>query len=1169
VADRTTRILLEIIALDRATAVLGGMMDSLQAWADRMNAVSEETTLSSEQLEAVQVRLQGASDAYDRSLEAQAASLGVLKAAQEGVTQAQQAAVAAHLEAEKAAQDALYATDEEAASMVAYAKTAARASADAAAAVKLSVDEQVAAYDKLMASDALVAKRSQQLADAQAASNGETDASTASLGRLAPAALAVGAAMGYIGYKSVEAAANFQTVMTKLVTSAGQSASGLAAVSAQVLQISDQTGTSATELAKALYYVDSANYHDAQSTQILAAAAKGAKDEMANTADVTNALTTVMKNYNMTSDQATMVMNQMITAVSLGKTNLQEYSVALAQVLPLAAAAGLSFGEVGGALSTMTAKGMTAQQAAQDLAFSIRALQGPNGQAVKEMEQLGLSATQVQQSLGKNGLVATFEEIQNAVTSHMGPAGTVVMDAFNRSKTAAADAKKMFDALPGSLKGLATQLENGTISANNWRLAIRNLSPDQQKMMQEFATLRTNADSFNSFLRSGAPTAQSYTAAMQKMMGGAAGLNTALMLTTGSGLQQFQSNVATVTAVAHKANTEVDGWTQVQGTFNQKMSEAKQTLINTGIAIGTALLPYVTKLMGVIIGILTPIGQWISQHQKLIALLLAIVGPMLMVVGVFLTLTKIVGLARAAMLAFDAAMTLIEETNPIILALTAIIVVVVLLIQHWQQVKAVLSVVWAWMKVAAKDVADFFVRIWRDVANFVKGIWDDITGYFKLAWLGLKLIWDATGGKAVTAVEHAWDTVSASFTKEWDRISSDLSQIWQELVTIWNSSGGKLVSWISDNWNTISSFTSEVWDQITAPIRVAFKLFMDIARPVLSYLAAEIRSGWDLVRGITQVAWDFIKGIVRMTWDVIRGIVQGAVEAIWGMIKGGFEIVVGVLEVIWDTIKGVINEALDFIKDVLRVFIDVMSGNWGKAWRDILKTVTDVWNNIWDLVKNVINDIKDTVLKGVADVWNGFINGTESALGGIWNALVDAWNTVQSMFKDAIHWLEAAGENIINGLINGIESAVGGLWNTITGIGSGITGTFSKILKILSPSQVFYGHGVNIVAGLVNGINASAGAAANAARTLAHGVIAGAQGATLGNVSLSAGAAGGSLFAGAASAAGRPVVNFTADLRGAQIAGPQSMQWITDQLNKNFVQKVVPTAGVTTRRVSG
>ena len=62
------------------------------------------------------------------------------------------------------------------------------------------------------------------------------------------------------------------------------------------------------------------------------------------------------------------------------------------------------------------------------------------------------------------------------------------------------------------------------------------------------------------------------------------------------------TRAAAALTAANKAGAKgVTGWTQVQGTFNQKVSEAKETLDTTAISIGTALLPAVTKLMDAVI----------------------------------------------------------------------------------------------------------------------------------------------------------------------------------------------------------------------------------------------------------------------------------------------------------------------------------------------------------------------------------------------------------------------------------------------------------------------------------------------------------------------------------------------------------------------------------------
>lgn len=1185
------------MAVDKATTVLKTMMNSLQGWADTMNGVGAKAEMTAEEMRVAQVKLQGASDAYDKALENQVIALKNLEIAQQAVADGQQAALQYEEEAAAARQEAATASAADAADLLEYAKAAELAAAKTAEAVKVSVDEQVAAYDKLLAAEALVAKRSQQVADAQVAAGEETAAATtASLGKVGPIMMAAGAAAAYLTVKSVKLAADFQTSMTRLVTSAGESKAALGMVSDGVLKLSDQTGFSATELAQALYWVNSAGYHAADSLKILAAAAKGAKDEQADAATVTNALTTMMKNYGMSASQATLGMNQIIAAVSLGKTNLQEFASALVNILPLAAANGVSFAQVAAALAAMTAKGMTAQRAADDLAFSMRAMIKPNGVAITELGQLGLTATQVQKSLGAgpNGLMNTFMMLSNAVMQHMGPAGTLLLSTFNQSRDIAAKAKAMFDTMPPSLQKLAAELENGSLSAHQWALAIRNLSSPDQKMMQQFATMYDNSKAFSTLVASRAtPATQTYATAMSNLMGGAAGLNTALMLVSGQGAKDYAKTVEAMNAVTGRANKEVDGWSVVQGTFNQKMSEAKQTLINTGIAIGQVLLPYVTKLLDAIMKILMPIGEWITAHRKLVGIILTILGPLGMFMGIFITLTKVVGLAKAAVLALDDAfMGMLAD--PIVLAIAAIAVAAYLIVTHWSTVKKWLGEFWNWLKGIFSEGWNFvkshinmvaaavavlggpigmiialameIVSHWSTVKRWLAEFWDWLKSAASATGNFFKRIWNDVIGW----FKGIWRDISAPILKEWNRISNDLSQIWSELVTLWNDTGGKLVSFISSNWDTISSITSTVWRNIFDPIKQTFSIIVASIKLYLSMVATTMRATWDFIKGLTKTSWDVTWGIIKAVWDLIWGTIKGTLDIIWGIIKAAWDGIEAIFKAAWDTITAVINTALDFIKDILKVFIDLVTGKWGQMWNDLKKTAMDVLNNMMSFTSSILNDIAGFFSRAAHDIGSGFIGGIEAIGGGFWNALVGLWNTLIGFFKDAANWLWQTGIDLVQGLINGIEHWASHLWDSLQGLANGILGKIGKYLGLGSPSRYTHQYGVYLVEGLVNGINASAQKAAGAARSLAKGVLDGARG-TLGTVTLNAGGIGstGGLFAGGASSAGRSPVNFTVDLRGANIAGPQSIKWVTDQLNKEFVQKVIPTAGIITRRTGG
>jgi len=517
-----------------------------------------------------------------------------------------------------------------------------------------AMQRQVAAADKLAASQKETAKATKALRDAEADQKAITEAqtkanddSTKKTGALGAKLGSASAAMGKVGLGVVLAgalfakgAANFQDSTTVLTTSGGESAAELEKARQGILNLSGSTGTATKELTNGLYMLGSAGFDVAHGgLQALQAAAQGAKAENADLGTVSNALSTILTDYGIKVENnakgqqaANAVMDQMIAVVQNGKTTTEALAASLSAVLPLASTAKLGFDQIGGALATMTGQGMSAQQASQNLANTIRSLQNPNAVAVKEMQAMGLNANNVSKNLGKVGLTGTINELTSAITAHMGPAGLVVQTAFQNSTEAAKNANAQIAQMPASLQKLAKSYLDGSVTAKQWKVDLQGLDPVSAHLMQQFATTANKTHQFNDLLASGSPAAQTYNAALSKMMGGATGLNTALML-GGNNMGKFQANVGKVQDAAKGAGSSVDGWSEIQKNFNQQLLQAKDQVEATGIRIGTALLPAVTELLKKITAILVPIESWIQGHQKLTMIILGAVAGLGLLVG--------------------------------------------------------------------------------------------------------------------------------------------------------------------------------------------------------------------------------------------------------------------------------------------------------------------------------------------------------------------------------------------------------------------------------------------------------------------------------------------------------------------------------------------------------
>lgn len=233
--------------------------------------------------------------------------------------------------------------------------------------------------------------------------------------KLADVGLAIGAAAVGIGIYSVKAAANYEQLTTTLVTGGGEQLANLEMVRQGMLTMAGQVGENADDLAKGMYYVESASFHGAAGLQVLQAAAEGAKIGMTDDISVAQGLTTELKDYHQSASLATGVTGQMVAAVAAGKQTMGEFSSSLATILPTAAALHISFQQISAAEATMTEDGVPAADAATALRSAMEQLINPSTAAKQAMMQLGINVTGMRTALASGDLTGVMNTFSVAM----------------------------------------------------------------------------------------------------------------------------------------------------------------------------------------------------------------------------------------------------------------------------------------------------------------------------------------------------------------------------------------------------------------------------------------------------------------------------------------------------------------------------------------------------------------------------------------------------------------------------------------------------------------------------------------------------------------------------------------------------------------------------------
>ncbi|MFK0217755.1 phage tail tape measure protein [Streptomyces vinaceus] len=760
----------------------------------------------------------------------------------------------------------------------------------------------------------------------------------------------------------VKAAGDFQQQMNLLVTACGESQSKLKMVSDGVMSLARNTGTSTGQLAEGMYQVEKAGYRAGDGLQVLKAAAQGAREEGADLKDVTNAMTSVMASYHLEASDSVRVMNALKTAAGEGKMTMQEFSASLATVIPIASANKVSFAEVGGAIATLSQHGTSAREATQELASTIRQLAAPNNVAVQEMQRLGLSSTDVATRLGERGLTGTLDLLSTTVLSKMGPSGTVLLDAFNKTKQAAQNAETMIKSMPPSIQELARSYSAGSISLGDWRKELKGLPPEQANLLSQYATLMNKANGFSAELKKGGPAAQTYTEAIKKMTGGAIGLNTTLQL-TGENTEGFKERVDKVSHSFNNASKDVEGWALTQQSFNVQMGRLKEAVNTVAITIGLKLIPP-------ILAVIT-----FFERNKAVAAALAILIGGVLVAAVTAFTISLWGMAAAAL------------ANPIVwivLGVVTLITAIVLLATHW-------DTVWAWIKSTTKVAVDFIVGRWNDFKAKNESIWNGIKSVIMSVWNGLVAFFVAGWHLLVDPIVMGWNWLSRTTVSIWDGITAFFRKWWPLLLVIF----APAVATVMAIWNHFHS------------------TIMSVAVGT-----------WDIIKGYLSSAWTGLKLIAGVVWGGIHSAIIDPIMAVWNWLVSAWNFLSGWLKSHWNGIKSSASSIWGGIKSSMIDPLISAYNTINNTMDRIGQSIRDGLRGAWNSVKQVSSwfwDIGSAIVHGIVNgIWSsaGALYGTLRDLAD--NALAAAKRFIDSK-SPSKRFAREVGAPIAQGIAQGID----------------------------------------------------------------------------------------------------------------------------------------------------
>ena len=230
-----------------------------------------------------------------------------------------------------------------------------------------------------------------------------------------------------------QAAAEFETAAKKISTIADTTSKSMGDISAEITNLSMDTGELVGGLSEATYSAISASVDTAEAVQFTGTATQLAGGGFTSAATSVDVLTTALNAYKLEGSEAATIADMLITTQNLGKTTVDELAASVGKVIPLASAYNVEMDNLSASYAELTRGGIATAEAGTYLKSMLNEL-GDSGSAVSavlmeetgstfaELMEQGRSLGDVMAILGDsvNGNSGAFNELWSSSEAGIG-----------------------------------------------------------------------------------------------------------------------------------------------------------------------------------------------------------------------------------------------------------------------------------------------------------------------------------------------------------------------------------------------------------------------------------------------------------------------------------------------------------------------------------------------------------------------------------------------------------------------------------------------------------------------------------------------------------------------------------------------------------------------------
>lgn len=617
----------------------------------------------------------------------------------------------------------------------------------------------------------------------------------------------------------------------------------------------------------------------------------------------------------------------------LAKGGLTEADIkagALKTTMDLAASSGMDLGEAANVVvQAMGAFGLSANESAE----AANALAGAAAASSTDVEPLTQALAQC--SAGAKNAGWSIQET-TAVLARFADAGIEGSDAGTSLKT-------MLQRLAAPTDSAATMIEQLGIQTRDSNGDLLGASEIAEELQNKLGGLDS----------------ASRDAALSTIFGSDAMRAATVMMDSGTeGIQKYINAANDQEAAQRLANSQMsDG--------SRAIEELKGSLETAAIQIGDTLAPIVQKVAELITALVnkfSALPEGVQQVIVVVGILVAALGPLLMVIGQISlgisavagalsklsgnggVATKLVGGIKTAVTGLLGMIT----AHPVIAVITAIIAALVTLYNKCE-----------WFREGVN-------RILKAIRDGFFAAWDGIVEFF------------------TETIPNAWNEMLSSLLAN--------STI-RTIVTTITDSFTKLKENLNGIWNGIKQLAQNAWEFIKNATLAPVLLMIDLVTGDFEKLKSDLENILNNIKNAVANIWDSIKEITSNIWNEIKNVVSTLVSLVKETAISGFE-------ALRDGIKNAIRELPKIVSDIFEKIGSTISG-----WID----------NAWEWGADFINGLKEGILSGV----RGIVDAVKG-IGDKIRSFLHFSRPDEGPLRDYETWMP----DFIDGMVKGINENV-------------------------------------------------------------------------------------------------------------------------------------------------